>query len=178
MFHSILLHLNSKRESRELSEAVLQRLHQLNNTYLAWLSCITILREIFARSIEHRKVKSSKNSVHDGIKPFIGKTYDKSHLSTTCYFAHFDTKLSSISLLAEKFNKIDVINLFLYLEVLGLTSHTLIFSQKKPFSRVRNKYLIIPAGNNISCHPVNYGIIIRNSNELNNFFKVNNFCLA
>ncbi|KRX39542.1 hypothetical protein T05_7316 [Trichinella murrelli] len=40
------------------------------------------------------------------------------------YSAHFDTKLSSISCLAEKFNKIDVINLLisLYLEVLGLTS--------------------------------------------------------
>ncbi|KRY28628.1 hypothetical protein T01_16120 [Trichinella spiralis] len=46
-------------------------------------------------------------------------------LSRARYSAHFDTKLSSISLLAEKFNKIDVINLltFLYLEVLGLTSH-------------------------------------------------------
>ncbi|KRX53670.1 hypothetical protein T09_9419 [Trichinella sp. T9] len=45
-------------------------------------------------------------------------------LSTARYSAHFDIKLSSISLLAEKFNKIDVIKLliFLYWEVLGLTS--------------------------------------------------------
>ncbi|KRX35390.1 hypothetical protein T05_585 [Trichinella murrelli] len=45
-------------------------------------------------------------------------------LSRARYSAHFDTKLSSISLIAEKFNKIDVISLliFLYLEVLGLTS--------------------------------------------------------
>ncbi|KRX75423.1 hypothetical protein T02_2667 [Trichinella nativa] len=74
--------------------------------------------KIFVRSTEHRKVKiyvvgllgwapphsrktrlkswDSKNSVHDGIK----------------------------FLLAEKFNKIDVINLLIsfYLEVLGLTS--------------------------------------------------------
>ncbi|KRY11167.1 hypothetical protein T12_10669 [Trichinella patagoniensis] len=67
--------------------------------------------------------KNSKNSVHDGIKPFIGKIYDKSFFFSSCglsfvkfvkqitdlsrarYSAHFDTKLSSISLLAEKFKK-------------------------------------------------------------------------
>ncbi|KRY26615.1 hypothetical protein T01_1781, partial [Trichinella spiralis] len=40
-------------------------------------------------------------------------------LSRARYSAHFDNKLSSISLLAEKFNKVDVINLLisLYLEV-------------------------------------------------------------
>ncbi|KRY45504.1 hypothetical protein T03_6532 [Trichinella britovi] len=73
----------------------------------------------------------SKNSVHDGIKFFssCGLSFVKfvkqiTDLSRARYSAHFDTKLSSISLLAEKFNKIDVINLliFLYLEVLGLTS--------------------------------------------------------
>ncbi|KRX77057.1 hypothetical protein T06_5680 [Trichinella sp. T6] len=75
-----------------------------------------------------KRLKSweSKNS------PFIGKKCDKLfvkkssffNLSRARYSAHFDTKLSSISPLAEKFNKIDVINLliFLYLEVLGLTS--------------------------------------------------------
>ncbi|KRX40775.1 hypothetical protein T05_9696 [Trichinella murrelli] len=47
---------------------------------------------------------SSKNSVHDGIKPFIGKKCDKIfvkkssffNLSRARYSAHFDTKLSSI----------------------------------------------------------------------------------
>ncbi|KRZ84118.1 hypothetical protein T08_12959 [Trichinella sp. T8] len=95
---------------------------------------------------------SSKNSVHDSINPFIGKECDTFFFFSSCglsfvqfvkqfveqakfvkqiallyrarYSAHFDTKLSSISCLAEKFNKIDVINLLisLYLEVLGLTS--------------------------------------------------------
>ncbi|KRY53010.1 hypothetical protein T03_3958 [Trichinella britovi] len=52
------------------------------------------------------------------------RVYKAGNLSRARYSAHFDTKLSSISLLAEKFNKIDVINLliFLYWEVLGLTS--------------------------------------------------------
>ncbi|KRY26058.1 hypothetical protein T01_155, partial [Trichinella spiralis] len=42
-------------------------------------------------------------------------------LSIARYSAYFDTKVSSITLLAKIFNKVDVINLliFLYLEVLG-----------------------------------------------------------
>ncbi|KRY21716.1 hypothetical protein T12_13136 [Trichinella patagoniensis] len=76
-------------------------------------------------------IHQSKNSVHNGIKFFSsrGLNFVKfvkqiSLLNRARYSAHFDTKLSSISLLAGKFNKIDVINLFifLYLEVLGLTS--------------------------------------------------------
>ncbi|KRZ94801.1 hypothetical protein T08_4454 [Trichinella sp. T8] len=82
---------------------------------------------------------SSKNVVHDvSFVKFVKQITD---LSRTRYSAHFDTKLSSISLQDEKFNKIDIINLFLYLEVLGLTSHTLIFSLNKPFSRSTNSHL-------------------------------------
>ncbi|KRX69097.1 hypothetical protein T06_9535 [Trichinella sp. T6] len=65
----------------------------------------------FVRFTEHRKVKSSKNSVRNGIKHCIGKKCDKIFVKKSSFFT-------------EKFNKIDVINLLisLYLEVLGLTS--------------------------------------------------------
>ncbi|KRX56809.1 hypothetical protein T09_11635 [Trichinella sp. T9] len=60
---------------------------------------------------------------HCGVN-FVKVVKQITDLSRARYSAHFDIKLSSISLIAEKFNKIDVINLliFLYLEVLGLTS--------------------------------------------------------
>ncbi|KRY15815.1 hypothetical protein T12_15903 [Trichinella patagoniensis] len=78
-----------------------------------------------------QNIVNSKNAVHDGINFFssCGLSFVKfvkqiTDLSRARYSAHFDTKLSSISPLAEKFNKTDVINLliFLYWEVLGLTS--------------------------------------------------------
>ncbi|KRY26504.1 hypothetical protein T01_2344 [Trichinella spiralis] len=73
------------------------------------------------------------------LKPFVCKKCDKIFFSSSCglsfvkfvkeittlsiarYSAYFDTKVSSITLQAKIFNKVDVINLliFLYLEVLG-----------------------------------------------------------